>query len=276
MHVLIASYSSSHSAAALEYGLELVQRSGATGTLVYVVASPNERERGHKLLQTQAAMAAEKNIEVKTELRLGQPAEQIVHLAYEAACDLIILAAEKSESLFGPLLSPPSERVLANAPCPVLLVRAGARPPLRLLVLHGGSQAAQALPNFLNKAGGILTAGCEVTLLHVMSQMRADHQVSGWELSATAEELMNMKAVEGVWLDEAIALFQPYAGVQVKPKVRHGLVVEEILAEAEEGEYDVLVLGRHASSGWSAILADNITKEVLEKSKLSLLVFGNR
>jgi nucleotide-binding universal stress UspA family protein len=55
-----------------------------------------------------------------------QPYEAIVHTAQARACDLIVMGSHGRSGLTGALLGSQTQRVLAHAPIPVLVVRAGA------------------------------------------------------------------------------------------------------------------------------------------------------
>ncbi len=272
MHILIASNNTPHGQTALEYGLGLAKQSKATCTLVHVIKRPEERSGGLAVLQMQVEQAHKLGLKPGAELRLGLPAEQIVHLAYEANVDLIVMGGGTQEKLLSRLIAPASERVLANAPCPVLMVRGAARLPQRFLVLHSGAEALRTLPLFLQRAGDILLPGSQVVLLHVMSQIGASHQVSGWELYAEADELIRNKTLEGEWLEQGLAFFEPYPDVTVTPKVRHGLVVDEILAEVRQGDYDLVVLGSHRGGTWQDLLIDNVAKQIAGRTQLPILV----
>jgi nucleotide-binding universal stress UspA family protein len=57
-----------------------------------------------------------------------------------------------------------------------------------------------------------------------------------------------------------------------RPKVRHGFVIDEILAEAQEGDYDLLIIGAHVARGLSRWLLDNVTARLLEETQLPVLV----
>lgn len=273
MHILIASSPSSQDPDVLAYGLQLVKTTNARCTLTHVITRPSQRSAGRAILDMQVARARQIGLEPETELRLGQTAAQIVHLAKETSSDLVVIADSKTEYFFGQMSAPTSERVLANAPCPVLLARGDSlRQPQRILVLHGGQQTLQTLPHFLEAVGSIFQPGCQITLLHVMSQIGADYQVSGWELMATAEEMIQKKTLEGEWLAQASQMFRSRADVNVTPKVRHGLVVDEILTEVRQGEYDLIVFGRHGSGDWQDYLTDNIAEELLRGLKMPILM----
>jgi len=44
-------------------------------------------------------------------------------------------------------------------------------------------------------------------------------------------------------------------------KVRYGLVVDEILAEASIGNYDQVVIGAYISEGWGRFLLDDLAED---------------
>ena len=62
-----------------------------------------------------------------THIAEGRPYEEVVRLAMESDFDLIVIGASAHASLFGgaPVLGPDIERVVRNAPCPVLSVPSG-------------------------------------------------------------------------------------------------------------------------------------------------------
>jgi nucleotide-binding universal stress UspA family protein len=62
-----------------------------------------------------------------THIAEGRPYEQIVRMATERDVDLIVIGTSVHASLFGgaPALGPDIERVVRNAPCPVLCVPSG-------------------------------------------------------------------------------------------------------------------------------------------------------
>ena len=65
-------------------------------------------------------------------------------------------------------------------------------------------------------------------------------------------------------------------GIHPTPKVRHGLVVDEILAEARSGDYDLVVVGAHQSDSPRSILLDNIAHQIMEKIKRPILIVRDK
>lgn len=73
------------------------------------------------------SFAREGNGRVKTHIAEGRPYAEIVRLAAEIDADLIVIGTTVHASLFGgaPALGSEIERVVRNAPCPVLCVPSG-------------------------------------------------------------------------------------------------------------------------------------------------------
>jgi nucleotide-binding universal stress UspA family protein len=67
------------------------------------------------------------------------------------------------------------------------------------------------------------------------------------------------------------------AGVKrpITPNLRHGLVIDQVLAEVRQGKYDLLVVGAHHKPGqnrWLEILLDDVADQLLNQANCSVLV----
>jgi nucleotide-binding universal stress UspA family protein len=65
------------------------------------------------------------------EVRVGQPAEEIVMAARKSKCDSIVLSTRGLTGLDRYLIGSVADRVARLSPCPVVLVRPGKRAPSR-------------------------------------------------------------------------------------------------------------------------------------------------
>ena len=65
------------------------------------------------------------------EVRVGQPAEEILAAARESKCDSIVLSTRGLTGLDRYLIGSVADRVARLAPCPVVLLRPGKRAPSR-------------------------------------------------------------------------------------------------------------------------------------------------
>lgn len=178
-------------------------------------------------------------------------------------------------------------RVVEHAPCPVIVAKGKTRPIQRILLcdsgaggpladlVPGSSQDVPAGPPLLTRftaqLADLLKGEEEITVLHVMSQISAGPGVRDKQLWASVEELIEEHAPEGeLFVQDIQALGQP--GIHARPKVRHGLVVDEVLEEAHSGDYDLVVIGAHRGEGWQRILLDNLAHRLVVQLDRSVLV----
>jgi nucleotide-binding universal stress UspA family protein len=61
-------------------------------------------------------------------------------------------------------------------------------------------------------------------------------------------------------------------GLHPQAKVRHGLVVDEILSEARGGDYDLVIIGAHQENGWQRFLLDDLAHQILLHTDRNVLV----
>jgi len=129
------------STAATQVARELAAGTGAELHAVYVIGDYFEQisvmfpEGGHSALsqmrtQVQERMASfsrEGGSKTVTHITEGRPYAEIVRVAAETEADLIVIGTSVHASVFGgaPVLGPEIERVVRNAPCPVLSVPSG-------------------------------------------------------------------------------------------------------------------------------------------------------
>jgi nucleotide-binding universal stress UspA family protein len=67
--------------------------------------------------------AKERNLEIKTEIVVGHPADQIVRYAKENNCDMVILGQKGKSKIESWLLGSVSKRVATYSPCTVTIVK---------------------------------------------------------------------------------------------------------------------------------------------------------
>jgi nucleotide-binding universal stress UspA family protein len=144
--ILVAVDFSDSSARALRHAAKRIAESGGSLIIIYVVPADygwlgfgrNELRGLDRSLQRQAAdrlrAFADENIgdvAADLEVRLGQPAEEIIAAARESKCDSIMLSTHGLTGLDRYLIGSVADRVARLAPCPVVLVRRGKRSPDR-------------------------------------------------------------------------------------------------------------------------------------------------
>ena len=138
---------SDSSARALRHAAKRAVESGGSLIIIYVVPADygwlgigrDELRDLDRSLQRQAAdrlrTFVDENVGHKVpadlEVRVGQPAEEIVSAARDSKCDSIVLSTRGLTGLDRYLIGSVADRVARLAPCPVVLVRPGKRSPDR-------------------------------------------------------------------------------------------------------------------------------------------------
>lgn len=231
--------------------------------------TPVIEESADRIEQTLGADAAE----VKTVLRPGEPSREILGEVKRGHYDLVIVARQLRRQARLRLRST-TNQLARHIPAHLLVAREVPEKLNGILICSG----AEAPSAETVRLAGLLTAGsgAEIGLLHVMSQVALRPDSPAEDLEETAEEAIERQTHEGDHFQRAIESLR-HEGVQseIRPILRHGLVVDEVLAEIEEGDYDLLVLGSHrqpAMTRWLDVLLDDVTGELLTKSPLSTLV----
>jgi nucleotide-binding universal stress UspA family protein len=269
MHVLIALHDPSDVELTLKFAAHLKRAVDETS----VVLAVNEPKKAYSQAMNSLAEAAETLglPLIKTQLRIGYAGKEILSEAREGGYELVILG-ESDPTLTTPLISRESTAtwVVERAACPVIVVKGLVRQVKRILLCDSGAENP-LLSRMTLQLADLLEGEEEVTVLHVMSQISAWPGVQGKQLRAEADELIQAHTPEGQLLEQDVKALEQQ-GIRVQAKVRHGLVVDEILAEAQSGDYDLVVIGAHRDEGWQRFFLDDLAHKILVKMDRPVLV----
>ena len=137
MKVLVATDGSEHSMKAVQRGLELAEKQGAQVTLMSVAyfgtdylaeMPPNIREKledeARAALKKAKALFDAKNIPVETVLEAGLvPANLIIAKAQDGKFDRILIGSTGQNAMERIVMGSTAAKVVAHAPCEVMVVR---------------------------------------------------------------------------------------------------------------------------------------------------------
>ncbi len=272
MRILAATGGAAHSDTAVRLAASLTDKSRGQLTILTVIGSEADRPQAAAILKRAATLTTPFQIEPQTQIGVGPVAQEIVHTAQQGRYDLVVLGDRPGHRLIKRLLGPTADRVIAHMPCPVLIARKNGSALARILLCEGGREPS-LLERLQARLEPLLGTVAELTVLHVMSQITAAPGVPGWELRADAAELMAKHTREGELLAHYTAVLQGLP-LHLQTKVRHGLVVDEVLAEASDGDYNLVVIGAHQNSGWERFLLDDLAHQIVSKVDTSVLVIG--
>jgi nucleotide-binding universal stress UspA family protein len=226
----------------VNYGARLAKAAQADVVLLGV-ASDGETGVRQALAQAQGLLPTR----AEEKIRRGRVAQEILAEAEGGAYDLIVIGSRGRRGWERMAFGSVAARLARYARVPVLIVKGPPRESVRhVLACTSGDVRGERVARW----GGEIARwmGAEITVLHVMSQIAISPRAKMDELSGTAEEALAHGTREGQHLAREMELLRGQRGTTplgVRPKIRHGLVVEQIAAEAEEGDYDLVVIGAH-------------------------------
>lgn len=289
MRMLLCTGGSPHGQAALRYGAVLARGSAEPATLLGVAEHPEDQARVERALREGEAWLAGAPAPY-SKMRVGQAAEQILEEIASGAYDLVVVGTRGRHGITRFLLGSTAERVARQAEVPVLLVQGDYDAIERIVVCTAGGEPGLAATELAGRVARL--AGAHVTVLHVMSQLPgsvvpphtspfqvmpqtpAPHELSETEardLDATAEQLMSSDTWEGKHLREALAILADLE-VPAEARVRHGLVLDEIVDELREGDYALVVVGSRPVSGWMRFLLSDVSQQIIGCTDRPVLV----
>ena len=145
----------------------------------------------------------------------------------------------------------------------------------RVLLPTDGSETAEKAIEFAVQLFG--ETPCRVTLLTVVeepvySAFWSDGLIAPEVLIPPPEELreeLDRRAEE--MLAESAGPLRA-AGMEVQPKIRFGNTAAEILQEAEEGGYDMIVMGSHGRGVLGGFLLGSVSNRVVHHAPCPVLV----
>lgn len=272
MKILIATDGKTQSLKAVQLGAQLAQFLNAPVTLLTVIHNQQEQNLAHNIL-TQAKAMAGALAQVQTRVRIGNAVMEIIAEVNAGNYNLLVIGESHTSELLSRFIPSTFQRLIREVPCSVLIAKEKLTQLDRLLICDSGGRHPSDVVLFTAQLANKLPHPVEVTILHVMSQITAYPGVPGQQLRASAEELMQVHSPEGLFLKEDLHLLEK-THTKIRPKVLHGLVVDEILAEAEEGKYQMIIIGAHRYRGWQRFLLDDLAYEVVTHAELPVLIVG--
>jgi nucleotide-binding universal stress UspA family protein len=187
------------------------------------------------------------------------------------------LKGTDSLGVVGPLGRPPLKRLLSGrsfrhimeqVSAPMIYVPQVKLPLKKMLVCLGGLGYEVTAETLAMKVAAMARA--EVVLLTVVPPVDLDYPQAR-EVSAHWQHLEQTDTLAGRSLRQGLEIARA-AGLQASVKGRNGNVVEEILAEVQEGNYDLLCMGSpYSSSALRQLYTPNVTAELAETDLLPVL-----
>jgi nucleotide-binding universal stress UspA family protein len=236
--------------------LGIAEVSGDEGPLRAALESEAEKLRGF-------------GVEPDLILRTGEPIREILHQTTSTLYDLTVIGAERKGTTGLYWRAEKSYEVIKAIPSPVLLATGLCDTLKRFLVCTGGKTYIDAAVQLTGKVAAAV--GASVTLLHVMAEppaiyadlVRLEEDVEG--LLASGSELGRNLLAQKKNLQQL--------GVEVEVRIRHGLVLSQVFAEANERKHDLIVTGSSQTRGpLGHYIMGDLTRSIVNRARVPVLV----
>jgi len=210
---------------------------------------------------------------VEVKIRRGNPFSEILAELEEKDHDLVILGPNEAPGLKRHLLGSVTTQVVRRAPGCVLVAQQARSGLEHVLICSGGSEVAEDV--IQTGAWVARMMGARATLLHVVTPVPSMYTGLG-ELDESLSELLQTDTPVARHLRRGAMILERH-DVQADVRLRYGVVADEIIREAEEGNSDLILVG--ASKGGAKLkrlMLGEVTEQVVERSLRSVLVVRRR
>jgi nucleotide-binding universal stress UspA family protein len=266
MEILLCTDGSRNALAGVTLGGRLAAALNARATLL---AAGLKADKVYQALEEAVEVLAPFQVNPATLISVGRAADEFVAQARRAAYDLVVVGYRRRGAVEKAVIGSLATRVAQQAKTSVLIVRRGRPDIRRILVGVGGNGFTEDLAEWAAVIGAAV--GAQVTLLHVESApplMYAGFE----EVHQTLSEFLETGTPAAKALRQSAARLR-LAGVPAEIKLAHGVTDREVLRTAQEGDFDLLLVGSSwAGPSLSRVVLSNVTREVLLQTARPVLV----
>ncbi|MCA9961800.1 MAG: universal stress protein [Anaerolineales bacterium] len=268
MSILVCVSGMPYAAATVRMG-DLVARLRNSPVMLFtMIRSEGERPLAETMLhEVETSLSAPV---VDKVVRLGSPATGILQESSIGEHDMIVVGAHVEAGFWDHFARSIPHRISRRADASVLIVHEKAAALQRVLICTGdGRRGGRSVI----KAGARLAkaANAEVGLLYVTDPVPAMYAGLA-DMDETLPELLQSNTPLAKHLRWG-SRYLVKKGVTGRLKLRQGVVADEILLEASEGHYDLVVIGaRLEDSIINSLLIGSVTPHVVDRAPCSVLV----
>jgi len=153
---------------------------------------------------------------------------------------------------------------------PIIRVHKVCLPIQKILVSTGALASAVPIETLAYELASLTKA--RVTLMHVVPPVNLDYEIAR-EAAAHWKDLLETDTPQAAHLKDALERARQL-GVEVELCLRHGPVVEEILAQARAHQYDLIAMGSpYSSHNLRRLYRPNVTASVAAEVDCPLITF---
>ena len=269
MKILICSDGMPAAETALRLGAAFAAPLKAEVVVLGVAEIPEDEAALQQALEKQANSLRGENVSPKIEMCSGDPVRRIADETAKTKYDLVIVGARKTGATGLHWRSEKMYELIKSIAPPVLVAMGEWAQLKRFLVCTGGKEFIEEAVQLTGKlAKGV---GASVTLLHVMAEPPAMY-ADLVQLEEDVDRLLASKSELAMNLSEQKADLEKL-GVPAEVRIRHGIVIDQVFAEAREKSYDLIVTGSTRARGMLRhYIMGDLTRSILNHADCPVLV----
>jgi nucleotide-binding universal stress UspA family protein len=247
------------------------------------------------------SVSVKHRIEIRAEMRKGDPAQQIVERAGQGAFDLIVLGSRGHSRLWGQLLGHTSDRVNEQAPCSVLIVRSEKEETRyrKMLVGFDGSEGSVAALYCALRLAQLIGSQVQVLWIHPVPPAGAENELREASDESWASDFSRTvirDRIEGPASAPAVEIAAEYRSekwasdffetfikdridraasehrVEIATGYRLGEPAHVLINEAQAGGFRLIVLGHSGRSGFWGRLLGGVADRVSHQAHCDVLI----
>ena len=254
LRLMLAADGSDMAAAPRQLALDLARQLGVTLDVVAVATAEAEVEAVNARLDAIRRDAVAADVPCEAIARRGPDLAREIHAAAQAAHAQLLVMGRRLIPLTGAQLGPVAQKLLANAPCHLLVVGPDDRLwTRRILVAFDGSDASRE--------------ACELA-----AQLAKPGQLPVTLFSVSGRDgRLPERIAESATLTLAALRLE---GVEAEHRVSGGRIADGILAAAQDSGADLIVLYRPTRGGLSRTLLGSVSDAVIRRAHTTVLLLG--
>jgi nucleotide-binding universal stress UspA family protein len=269
MKILFCSDGSVEAENAVRFAAPIAAGCQADATILGISENPDTQDALLQSLRRGQEILKQHHLNAELATKAGRPVPEIVKRTRETPCDLVVIGARRRPG-HGPVLrSVKAYQIVEAVEPPVLVVVGEPRPMRRILLCTGGGPHALKAVQFTGTLARCAQA--EVTLFHVLAAPPALY-ADLLRREEDVDRLLHSDSALGRHLrQQQEGLTQ--LGVPCAIRVRHGLIIPELLTELQQTRYDLVVSGSSpARERLRAYIMGNVTRQIVNHAEWPVLI----
>ena len=268
MKILFCSDGSSQAENAVRFGALIAAACQAETSILGIVEKTGQEETVLQALRRAQNILKEVHLNAELITKPGRPVSEIIKRTQETKYDLVVIGAVRKGTR-GPLWMSARAYKIIEAVEPPVLVVIGERTTLRrILLCTSGTPQTDKAVQFAGDLARRLNAA--VDLLHVLDEPPAVY-ANLIRPEEDADQLLQSNTKLGRSLRHQKELLEQL-GVPCELRLRHGLILDELLRESKT-DCDLVVSGSSpAGDKLRMYVMGNVTREIVNRAELPVLV----